>query len=196
MGLSQNTHLIINQQVDEAANLILTFKEKAEDIQKISDEIASALRRGNKVLLCGNGGSAADAQHIAAEMAGKFKLQRPPLSAVALTTNTSILTAIANDFGYEKIFSRQVSAIAVPGDVVIGISTSGNSPNVILALQEAKRKGALTIAFTGRGGRIKDLSDLCLDVPCDDTPRIQEAHITAGHIICGLVEEELFGNKK
>lgn len=193
MALFQNMHSVINQQVDEAANLILLLKNKADDVQKIADEITSAFRRGNKVLLCGNGGSAADAQHIAAEMAGKFKLERPPLPAIALTTNTSVLTAIANDFGYAEVFSRQVKAMAVVGDVVIGISTSGNSPNVVLALQEARQKGAMTIAFTGRGGRLKELADFYLVVPTDNTPRVQEVHITAGHIICGLVEEELFG---
>ena len=187
--------LNIHQQVDKSVGLIKSLKERTGAIIKIALEIAAAFRRGNKVLLCGNGGSAADAQHIAAELAGKFKLERPPLPAIALTTNTSVLTALANDFGYDEVFSRQVRALAAPGDVVIGISTSGNSPNVILALEEARVKGVLAIAFSGCGGALKETANLCLDVPTSDTPRIQEAHITAGHIICALVEEELFGEK-
>lgn len=188
--------LTVHQQVDKSSNLILSLKERTGTIVKIASEIAAAFRRGNRVLLCGNGGSAADAQHIAAELAGKFKLDRPPLPAVALTTNTSVLTALANDFGYDEVFSRQVRALAAAGDVVIGISTSGRSPNVILALEQARAKGALAVAFTGSGGALKEAADLCLDVPSSDTPRIQEVHITAGHIICALVEEELFGRNE
>jgi D-sedoheptulose 7-phosphate isomerase len=186
---------LINNQIEESFKVKEALRERAETILTIAAELAATFRQGNKVLLCGNGGSAADAQHIAAELAGKFKLDRSPLPAVALTTNTSVLTALANDFGYNEVFSRQVRALAAPGDVVIGISTSGNSPNIILALEEAKAKRALAVAFTGSGGSLKEAADLCLYVPSEDTPRIQEAHITAGHIICALVEEELFGEK-
>jgi len=196
MGRSEDRERLVYQQIEESANLISLLKGKVDIINRIAQEISTALRRGNKVLLCGNGGSAADAQHIAAELAGKFKLNRPPLPAIALTTNTSVLTALANDFGYDEIFSRQVRALAAAGDVVIGISTSGNSPNVILALEEARAKGALAVALTGSGGALQERAKLCLDVPSSDTPHIQEAHITAGHIICALVKEELFGRKK
>lgn len=162
-------------------------------IVKVSSLIAEALKNGRKVVLFGNGGSAADAQHIACELAGKFKLERHGLPAIALTTNTSTLTAIANDYGYEKVFSRQVEAIIDKGDVVIGISTSGRSPNVIEGLRAAKKRGAIAIGFTGaKGERLEETADICIKVPSSDTPRIQEAHITIGHIICQLVEEELF----
>ena len=159
----------------------------------IADQLIQALRNGNKVLLFGNGGSAADAQHIAAELSGKYTRHRDPLPAIALTTNTSSLTAIANDYGYEAVFARQLQALVAEGDIVIGISTSGSSPNVLLAMEEAKRRGAITIALTGQGGKLKELADYVLSVPSTKTPRIQEAHITIGHIICHLVEEEIFG---
>ena len=148
------------------------------------------------MLLFGNGGSAADAQHIACELGGKFYLDRAPLPVIALTTNTSSLTAIGNDYSYEEIFARQVRGLAKQGDIVVGISTSGNSPNVLRGIEEAKQLGAITVAFTGQGGRLKELAEYVLSVPSSDTPRIQEAHITAGHIICYLVEDTLFGNKK
>jgi len=154
--------------------------------------VAAAYRAGGKVVLCGNGGSAADAQHIAAELVGRFLLERRALPALALTTNTSSLTAIANDKNYEDVFRRQVEALVDGKDVVIGISTSGNSANVIKAMEEAKKKGARTIALTGRGGsKLAEAADLTITVPSDSTPRIQEAHITIGHIICELVEKEI-----
>jgi D-sedoheptulose 7-phosphate isomerase len=176
------------------------LKEKllddVETISIIAEAIIRAYQAGKKVLLFGNGGSAADAQHIACELAGKFYLDRTPLPAIALTTNTSSLTAIGNDYGYEEVFSRQLKALVKEGDIVIGISTSGNSPNVLRGVEEAKRLRATTIAFTGRGGKLKELADYVLSVPSLDSPRIQEAHITAGHIICYLVEQALFGNRK
>jgi D-sedoheptulose 7-phosphate isomerase len=154
--------------------------------------IARALKNGKKVVLFGNGGSAADAQHIACELAGRFKLERRGLPAIALTTNTSTITAIANDYGYDKVFSRQVEAIVDKGDIVIGISTSGKSPNVIEGVKAAKEHGAITVGLTGaEGGRLEKVVDICIKVPSDDTPRIQETHITIGHIICQLVEESL-----
>ncbi|MEE8201252.1 MAG: D-sedoheptulose 7-phosphate isomerase [Candidatus Acidoferrales bacterium] len=161
---------------------------------QVAGALVSAYRGGGKVLLFGNGGSAADAQHIAAELAGKYYFDRAPLEAWALHTNTSALTAIGNDYGYRHVFARQVEAAARPGDVVVGISTSGNSENVIEGIRAARQRGAVTVALTGAsGGRLKELVDFCLAVPANDTPRIQEAHILLGHILCELVEQELFG---
>jgi D-sedoheptulose 7-phosphate isomerase len=186
----------IVKQIEESIKLKKYLQQEAKNLVAMADSLVDALKKGNKVLLFGNGGSAADAQHIACELAGKFYLDREPLPAIALTTNTSSLTAIGNDYSYEEVFVRQVKALVREGDIAIGISTSGNSPNVLRGIEEAKRLGATTIAFTGRGGRLKELADYILSVPSDDTPRIQEAHITAGHIICYLVEQALFGNKK
>ena len=163
-----------------------------DEIRAISELIINAYRNGGKVVLFGNGGSAADAQHIAAELVGQFLIKRQSFPAIALNTNTSILTAIANDYGYDLIFTRQVEAMVDNGDVVIGISTSGNSPNVVNAIELAKTKGARTVGLTGgSGGNLAEAADLTLTVPSDSTPRIQEAHITIGHIICEIVEEEL-----
>jgi D-sedoheptulose 7-phosphate isomerase len=161
----------------------------------VSEKLIRALRAGNKVLLFGNGGSAADAQHIAAELVGKYYLDRPALPAQALTVNTSSLTAIGNDYAYDQIFSRQIEAFGHAGDVAIGISTSGNSQNVLEALRAAKRKDLVTIALTGEsGGQLKSEVDYCICVPSRDTPRIQEAHILIGHILSELVEQALFGD--
>lgn len=152
-----------------------------------------ALQCGHKLLLAGNGGSAADAQHIAGEFVSRFAFDRPGLPAIALTTDTSILTAIGNDYGYDKLFARQVQAHAQTGDVLIAYSTSGRSPNVMAALQEAKSRGLVCIGMTGnRGGPMKDFCDHYLDVPSADTPKIQEGHAVLGHILCGLVEQALF----
>jgi len=158
---------------------------------KLAGEMClSALKDQNKILLCGNGGSAADAQHIAAELSGRFKKERKPLAGIALTTDTSALTAIGNDYGYEYVFSRQVEAIGKEGDVLIAISTSGNSKNVITAIKSAKEIGMKIITLTGKdGGKMKDMGDLNLIVPSDDTPRIQEMHIMIGHMICALVDQ-------
>lgn len=153
----------------------------------------AALNNGGKILLAGNGGSAADAQHIAGEFVSRFAFDRPGLPAIALTTDSSILTAIGNDYGYEKLFARQVQAHAQKGDVLIAYSTSGKSPNVIAALQEARQRGVVCIGMTGnRGGPMKDLCEYYLDVPAADTPKIQEGHAVLGHILCGLVERALF----
>ena len=153
--------------------------------------VTEALQRGNKVLLCGNGGSAADAQHIAAELTGRFKKERHPLPGIALTTDTSALTAIGNDYGFDQVFSRQVAALAKEGDVVVGISTSGNSLNVIYALETAKEMGCKAIGLSGKGGgKMSDVCDLNIIVPSDDTARIQEMHILIGHILCQLVDNE------
>ena len=192
--MEQETTIV--KQIEDSIKLKKYLRQEAKNLVAMADLLVDAFRKGNKVLLFGNGGSAADAQHIACELAGKFYLDRAPLPAIALTTNTSALTAIGNDYGYEEVFVRQVKSLVKQGDIVIGISTSGNSPNVLRGIEEAKRFGAITIAFTGRGGRLKELADYVLSVPSVDTPRIQEAHITAGHIICYLVEQIMFGNRK
>jgi D-sedoheptulose 7-phosphate isomerase len=164
-------------------------------IAAIAENLTAALRAGNKVMLAGNGGSAADAQHIAGEFLSRLNYDRAPIAAIALTTDSSVLTAIGNDYGYANLFERQVLGLARPGDALIAISTSGRSPNILRALQAAKAAQALTIGFTGRnGGEMLDCCDLCLRVPSDSTPLIQQVHITAGHIICGLVERSLFPN--
>jgi D-sedoheptulose 7-phosphate isomerase len=156
--------------------------------------LVAAFRDGRKLLIMGNGGSAADAQHFAAEIVGRFKLERRALPAIALTTDSSILSAVGNDYGFDSIFSRQIEAHAAAGDVVVGISTSGNSPNVQLALELAARKGCRTVALLGKdGGTIKNVAELPLVVPSNDTPRIQEGHIAIIHIVCDLLEKSLFG---
>lgn len=162
-------------------------------VEAVAEACIHAMKRGNKVLLAGNGGSAADAQHIAGEFVSRFAFDRPGLPAIALTTDTSILTAIGNDYGYDKLFARQVQAHAQKGDIFIAYSTSGKSPNVVAALQEAKNRGVVCIGMTGnRGGPMKELCDHYLEVPSADTPKIQEGHAVLGHILCGLVERALF----
>lgn len=184
---------VVARLVEESAALKRTLVSQAGVILDIAGQLVDAFRHGNKVLLFGNGGSAADAQHIACELAGKFYMDRDPLPAIALTANTSSVTAIANDYAYQEIFARQIRGLARRGDVAIGISTSGNSPNVVAGIEEAKRCGLVTVALTGQGGRLVEIAEYVLSVPSEDTPRVQEAHITAGHIICYLVEEALFG---
>jgi D-sedoheptulose 7-phosphate isomerase len=184
---------LVRERLKESADIKLQLDSGI--IVKIAQLIIESYKKGKKVILFGNGGSAADAQHIAAELVGKYKMVRDPLAAMALTVNTSILTACANDFGYELVFAKQVRAIAEEGDVVIGISTSGTSPNVLEAIKAAKEIGAHTVGFTGEGGaELGKIVDICLAVPSKDTPRIQESHITAGHIICFLVERAIFRN--
>ncbi len=162
-----------------------------DDIVKLGAIFARAVKNGNCVFFMGNGGSAADSQHLAAEFVGRFQKERRGLPAVALTTDTSILTAVGNDYGFDAVFARQVEALARAGDVVVGFSTSGNSPNVLKALQAAKACGAVAVGLTGRsGGKMAAVCDLCIKVPADVTARIQEAHILIGHIVCQLVDEE------
>ena len=187
---------IVTKHIEESAGLKKGLQAQVKTLIEIADRITRAFRNGNKVLLFGNGGSAADAQHIAGELAGKFYQDRKPLPALALTVNTSSLTAIANDYGFENVFARQLQGLIKEGDIAIGISTSGASPNVMRGIEAAGQQGATTIAFTGAGGALKDMADYVLSVPSDDVPRIQEAHITAGHIICYLVEQALFGGEK
>lgn len=172
---------------------ILNSTEFVGKIQQAINLIVEAYKNGKKVLFCGNGGSAADAQHLAAELSGRFYYDRKPLYAEALHVNTSYLTAVANDYSYEDIFARILEAEGTEGDILVGISTSGNSSNVLKAFEVAKRKGMHTIAFTGiGGGKMADKSDVLLAVPSKDTPRIQESHIMIGHIICEMVEKALF----
>jgi D-sedoheptulose 7-phosphate isomerase len=165
----------------------------ARSIETVARLCVDALRAGGKLLIAGNGGSAADAQHLAAEFVSRFYFDRPGLAAIALTTDTSALTAIGNDYGFERLFSRQVDALGRAGDVFIGISTSGNSPNVLAALAECRTKRLITVGLTGRsGGKMAALCDHCLRMPSTETPKIQEGHIIVGHIICALVEREMF----
>lgn len=164
-----------------------------EKIQLAAEKITVAFKQGNRVYFCGNGGSAADAQHLAAEFSGRYYIDRDALPAEALHCNTSYLTAVANDYGYNLAYSRLIKGIASKGDVLIGLSTSGNSENIIKAFETAKEKELITIAFTGKsGGKLKAVSNIIFDIPSEDTPRIQEAHIMVGHIICQLVEEKYF----
>jgi len=173
---------------------ILADHSMLQLIEEISTKAIEAYRNGNKIMLGGNGGSAADSQHIAGEFVSRFYFDRPGLPAIALSTDTSILTAIGNDYGYENLFARQVQAHGKEGDVFIGISTSGNSPNVIKALELCKSMGITSVGFTGNsGGKMAELCDYCVKIPSSETPRIQEAHILIGHIICSVVEEEIFG---
>ena len=184
--------LVINS-FRESADVKLAFVETyAERLLEVGKIIANALKDGNKVLLFGNGGSAADAQHIAAEIVGRFKRERKALPAIALTTDTSILTAVGNDYGFETIFERQIEALCMPGDIAIGITTSGNSENVIRGLKKAHDLGATTIALTGRdGGKVVDIAHYSFIVPSYDTARIQECHITIGHVLCEIIEHLL-----
>jgi len=180
----------------ETKKKILKDKNALLIIEKVAEEIIKAFKNDKKVLLCGNGGSAADAQHIAAEFSGKFYLDREPLFAEALHANTSFLTAVANDFSYDEVFARAVRAMGRGGDILIGISTSGNSLNVIKAIETANKMKMVAIGLSGKtGGKMRDLCKYLIKVPSTDTPRIQEVHILIGHIICEIVEEEIFGGK-
>jgi len=190
----------IKKQIKESISvkkIILSNNDVLKKIEQVASIIIDIYKKGNKTMLGGNGGSAADAQHIAGEFVSRFYFDRPGLPSIALTTDTSILTAIGNDYGYEKLFARQVQALGVNGDVFIGFSTSGNSKNVLEALRVCREKGITTVGFTGENiGAMDELCDICIKVPSKETPRIQESHILIGHIICCLVEEELFGHLK
>ncbi|GAC1524378.1 MAG: D-sedoheptulose 7-phosphate isomerase [Vulcanimicrobiaceae bacterium] len=198
----------MDRTVTTAALVQRSFREMLDDrrglldadryetvVSRIAHVLIDAFRSGRKVLWCGNGGSAADAQHLAAEFSGRFLRERRGLPSEALSVNTSALTAIANDYGYERVFARQVEAFAVAGDVVVGLSTSGNSPNVVLALEEARKIGATTIAFSGNGGgKMVAFADINLIGPDGYSALVQEVHITLGHIVCDLVEQALLAN--
>jgi len=183
----------------EVMKTIVTLERVASDenlaqmVEDLAKVCCTALRSAKKILLAGNGGSAADAQHLAGELVSRLNFDRPGLAAFALTTDSSVLTAIGNDYGYEKVFARQIDAVGSAGDVFIGISTSGRSQNILRALEESRRKGLVTVGFTGTpGGDLPDLCDYCIRVPSSETPKIQEAHIMIGHVLCGLIECEMF----
>jgi len=171
------------------------IENNIDNIIRAADMLASCITTGNKVLIFGNGGSAADAQHLAAEFVNRFQIERPPLAAIALTTDTSILTSIGNDYHFNDIFAKQVEALGRRGDIAWGISTSGNSANVIKAIEAARKIGVTTIGMTGRGGELAACTDLVFSVPSDTTARIQESHITLGHILCDLLERKLYPNE-
>jgi len=179
----------------EVKQKILADKALIAKIAEVAEVCVQAYKRGNRILLAGNGGSAADAQHIAAEFVSRFMFDRPGLPAIALTTDTSMLTAIGNDYGYEKVFQRQLEANGKPGDVFIGITTSGNSPNVLRAIERCRELEITSIGLAGAGGKINGMCDYLLAVRSSETPRIQESHIMIGHIICGVVEKTIFCRK-
>ncbi len=187
---------IIKQIADSAATkqAILDNDALLEMIVTVAQECVAVYRRGKKTMLAGNGGSAADAQHIAAELVGRYGFDRPSIPSLALTTDTSNLTAIGNDYGYDKVFSRQLEGMGQEGDLFIGISTSGNSQNIINAFESAKERGISTVALVGRdGGKMAAMADFAIVIPSNATPRIQESHILIGHILCDIIEKELFG---
>ena len=176
----------------DAKTTILNDQNFLQQLQQAAELCASALKDGHKILFAGNGGSASDAQHLAAELVGRYKFDRAPLAAIALTTDTSALTAIGNDYGFKDVFSRQVLALAAPGDIFVGISTSGNSENILTACEAAREKQCKIIGMSGTKGKLKDIADLTLAVPADETATIQEAHIMLGHILCDGIEQILF----
>jgi D-sedoheptulose 7-phosphate isomerase len=178
------------------ASQVLEDEHFIQLIDNISDRIVAAYRKGNKTIFCGNGGSSAEAQHLAAELSGRFKLERNPIPADACHVNSSFVTAVSNDYDFTKVYARYVEGFGAAGDVLIGLSTSGTSPNMVEAFQSARKKGLVTVALTGRtGGALNELSDFVLKVPSTNVPRIQEIHLLIGHIICENVEQELFGNE-
>lgn len=181
---------------ENIAGNFIKLKQKSSTVEQIAQMWIEALASGNKVIFCGNGGSAADSQHLAAELMGRYKFDRAPMPAMSLTVDTSALTAIGNDYGYDKVFSRQLRGIGNKGDVLVGISTSGNSKNILDAFAVAKDKGIKTVAFTGEaGGEMLKSADICLNVPSSTTNNIQEMHIACGHLICGIVEAHFFANQ-
>ena len=191
MHMKKEIESSLNESIKIRAEIL---SSSVEPVAQIANILVEAFKAGHSLYIMGNGGSAADAQHISGELVGRFKKDRKPLPALALTTDTSVLTAIANDFGYDRCFERQVEAFVKDGDVVFSLSTSGNSANIINANILARKMGAKTIALTGEGGgRLKDHVDVCLEIPSADTARIQECHITIGHILCSIIEKELFG---
>jgi D-sedoheptulose 7-phosphate isomerase len=189
----QSIAATIRSRILTSSEVMRTFAEDVDDVVAVADRLVAAFRGGHKLLLFGNGGSAADAQHIAAELVGRFAFDRPPLPAIALTVDTSALTAIGNDMSFDIVFARQVDALGQPGDVAIGLTTSGNSRNVVAGLEAARAKGLLTVAMTGRsGGRAAAFAELSVRVPSDETPRIQESHILVGHIWSEIIEAAIF----
>lgn len=191
----QISHII--QQSIQTKQALLTQPGLLAMVQEVADRCIQVYQKGGKLLFCGNGGSAADAQHIAAELSGRFYYDRPPLFAEALHVNTSFLTAVANDYGFEHAFARMVEAAGREGDVLFALSTSGNSPNIVAVARQARQQGMLVVGLTGdSGGALKDLCDCLINIPSADTPRIQESHMLIGHIICELIEAALFPQKQ
>ena len=181
---------LFQQSIDEHLKVIRSLDGLLPQLDRVAAKMTRTILDGGKILWCGNGGSAADAQHLAAELVGRFLQERRGLPSIALTTNSSIVTSISNDYGYEHVFRRQVEALCAPGDVVVGLSTSGNSKNVCLALEAARKLGAFTVAFTGQGGGVMaGIADETLRMPSKDTPRIQEAHALCGHMLCDYIEK-------
>jgi D-sedoheptulose 7-phosphate isomerase len=188
---------IITKSINDHKKVVEELSSQLTTIKKIAQIFISTLENKGKIIFMGNGGSAADAQHLAAELVGRFKKERKSLAALSLSVNTSILTAIGNDYGFDDVFVKQIEALAKKEDLVVGISTSGKSKNVIKAIEKAKQLGITTVGFLGKdGGTLKDLVDIALIVPCFDTPRIQEIHILVGHIICEIVENYFFSNEE
>jgi len=187
--LKETVLAILKESIDVKS---ISIKSNVDLIIKAADRLAECITSGHKILIFGNGGSAADAQHIAAEFVNRFKIERPPLASMALTTDTSIITSIGNDYDFDEIFSKQIKALGNKGDIAIGISTSGNSKNVIKAINTAKKNGLFTIGMTGRGGELASSADLVLNAESDVTARIQETHSITGHILCDLVDRILF----
>jgi D-sedoheptulose 7-phosphate isomerase len=192
MSLSFEPSSVFDQAIAEHLTVVGSLRDQQPLLQRIAEEMTRAILAGKKVLWCGNGGSAADSQHLAAELMGRFRRERCALPSIALTTDTSILTAIGNDYGYERVFQRQVEALCTKGDVLVGISTSGSSKNVCAALETARQMGAYTIAFTGQGGgAMAAVADVALRVASKDTARIQEGHILCGHMLCDWIERSV-----
>jgi D-sedoheptulose 7-phosphate isomerase len=189
-------HSLVLARIGDSARLIQSLEHSAEylgTVIEVAHSIVKCLRSGNKILFFGNGGSAADAQHLAAELSGRFLKERKSLAGLALTTNTSALTAIGNDYSFDEVFSRQVEGIGNRDDMAFGITTSGNSPNILRAVKAARELGMVTVGLSGKtGGKLRGAVDHCICIPCDQTPRIQEGHILTGHILCELMEEMLF----
>ena len=194
--MEKGVNRFVHQEIDKAIDVLTRIRGNAdllEKVQQCANQICVALKADNKILLAGNGGSAADAQHIAGEFVSRFNYDRPGLCAFALTVDSSVMTAIGNDYGYEKLFERQVQAVGKKGDIFWAYSTSGKSPNVLRAMQEARKQGLFVIGFTGeRGWAQPEICDLSIEIPSTETPKIQEGHLVIGHIVCGLVEASIF----
>ena len=187
---------VISNYLKQASKNFINLENQTDTINNAAIEVIEALKKKNKILFCGNGGSASDSQHLAAELMGRYKINREPLPALALTVDTSAITAIVNEYVYENVFSRQLKGIGVAGDILIAISTSGKSKNVIKAIETAKQMDVKVISFTGENYcQMNELSDICINVPSSETNHIQEMHITIGQLICGIVEETIFGKK-
>ena len=187
-----NTEDFIQEEFERISKDFIAVKSLAPAISQVADICINAVKNGNKIMFCGNGGSAADAQHLAAELVGRYKINRKAIASIALTTDTSILTAVANDYGYDVVFSRQVEALGKKADVLIGISTSGNSPNIIKAFEKAMELGVVTVALTGQtGGKMLPIADYTINVPSDMTNLIQTMHIAVGHLLCDLIEKSV-----